>query len=87
MYGVSYACADWTFGMNDYQNKEFLSKCEMICKLLGYDLIKDLQFVDYCILFDCRQGETVFNQVYEWWLKHKSDDSKLNKDIIKMIYL
>lgn len=86
IYAIVYSNLDWQFNHEQLPSIDLLIKSEMISKLLGYNDIKNINMVDYAIIFDKYKGEERYYKIIDWWNIHKKN-TKLTTDIIKNLYL
>jgi hypothetical protein len=86
IYAIIYSNLDWTLHHEEEPSIDLLTKGETVAKLLGYHDIKDINMVDYAIIFDRCKGEARCHQVMTWWNKYKNN-TKLTEDIIRTLYL
>lgn len=86
VYAITYSNLKWAFGYNNEPSADFLLKCQVIAKLVGYDNITNINYTDYAIIFDSKKGQERGEQVLLWWEQNKTIDSKLTPQIIKYIY-
>lgn len=91
LYGLVYASVLWkndVAAVEQSPSVDALFKSESIAKLLGYDDLKVQEnFVDMAVIFDMVKGQERCDQVYEWWLQNKKDETKLSKSRFKKLYL
>ena len=86
IYAIIYSNLDWTFHHEEEPSIDLLTKGETIAKLLGYHNIKNINMVDYAIIFDKYKGESRCHEVINWWNKYKTN-TKLTEDIIRTLYI
>jgi hypothetical protein len=86
-YSACYAEQSWTFGFEDSPNQDFLLKCAGIIGLMGYSDFLTFPLPDACVIFDNVHTRERYDEVSQWWLKHKTTDSVLTLDHINALYI
>lgn len=86
-YAACYANTNWTLSYEDTPDERFLLKCLSMAGLLGYKSIIDFPMVDGCVLFDAIHTTERCEEILEWWTRNKTEDSALNEDMIRGMYV